>query len=236
MTEAYISPSSTCTEKCRTLVCFFAGILTYRNNFEHAANEIAKRYRHAKIVMIFPYGLANGKQGSALIRLLTRQLSQAGYDLVRDQSRRVKEASHIIRAHAADVGRLILIGHSAGGVIAYRTGLELQEHYGDQQIRVFAVGCPKFYLKNIPYNENFTYITGQNRDRITQIGSWRKPGSRIYNGKPGREIQMDFNPDHQGWRFHASYFLKSSWADANETFRTNSEELIAKIYELCPDD
>ena len=180
--------------------------------------------------------MANGKQGSTLIRLLTRQLSQAGYDLVRDQSRRVKEASHIIRAHAADVERLILIGHSAGGVIAYRTGLELQEHYGDQHIRVFAVGCPKFYLKNIPYNENFTYITGQNRDRITQIGSWRKPGSRIYNGKPGREIQMDFNPDHQGWRFHASYFLKSSWADANETFRTNSEELIAKIYELCPDD
>jgi len=235
MTESYISPSSTCTEKCRTLVCFIAGILTYRNNFEDAANEIAKRYRHAKIVMIFPYGLANGKQGSALFRLLTRQLSQAGFDLVRDQSRRVKEASHIIRAHAADVERLILIGHSAGGVIAYRTGLELQEHYGAQQIRAFAVGCPKFYLKDIPYNEGFTYITGQNRDRITQIGSWRKPGSKIYKGKPGREIQLDFNPDHQGWRFHASYFLKSSWADANETFRTNSEELIAKIYELCPD-
>jgi len=236
MTEAYISPSSTCTEKCRTLVCFIAGILTYRNNFEDAASEIAKRYRHAKIVMMFPYGMANGKQGSSLIRLLTRQLTQAGYDLARDQSRRVKEASQIIRAHAADVERIILIGHSAGGVIAYRTGLDMQEHFGIQQVRVFAVGCPKFYLKNIPYNEGFTYITGQNQDRITQIGSWRKPSSRIYTGKPGREIQIDFNPDHQGWRFHASYFLKSAWTDSNETFRTNSEELIAKIYELCPDD
>lgn len=235
MTETFVSSNSTCTMQCRTVVFFFAGILTYRNNFEAAAREIAKRYQNAKIVMIFPYGTANGTKGSSSMRLLARQLTQAGYDLARDQSQRVTKASRIILEHASGAEHLILIGHSAGGVIAYRTGLYLAEQYDIQQTQVFVVGCPKFYLKDIPYNDHFTYITGQNPDRITQIGSWRMPGSRLYRGKPGRVIQMEFNPGHQGWRFHASYFLNSTWTDSNQAFRTNSEELISKIHEIMDD-
>ena len=232
MTEAFVSPHSTCSLNCSTVVCFFAGVLTYRNNFEDAASEIARRYPNAKIVMIFPYGMANGREGAALFRLLARQLTQVGYDLARECSLRVINAAEILRDHAAGCDRLILIGHSAGGVVAYRTGLYMKEKFGLQEVQVFAVGCPKFYLKDIPYNNRFTYITGQKPDRITQIGSWRKPGSRVYRGRPGREIQLDFNPDHQGWRFHASYFLKSAWTDSNQTFRTNSEDLVSKIHEL----
>jgi hypothetical protein len=235
MTETFVSSNSACTTQCRTVVFFFAGVLTYRNNFEAAASEIAKSYQQAKIVMIFPYGMANGTKGSSTLRLLARQLTQVGYDLARDQSRRVTKAAQIILQHASDADRLILIGHSAGGVIAYRAGLYLEDKHDIQHVQVFAVGCPKFYVKDIPYNERFTYITGQNPDRITQIGSWRKPGSRLYRGKPGREIQMDFNPDHQGWRFHASYFLNSTWTDSNQAFRTNSEELISQIHNICPD-
>lgn len=234
MTEMFVSSSSTCTINCRTVVFFFAGVLTYRNNFEAAAREIAKRYRYAKIVMIFPYGVANGTSGSSLIRLLIRQLAQIGYDLARDQSRRVTNASHIIREHAADADHLILIGHSAGGVIAYRAGLYLEEKHSFQGVQVFAVGSPKFYLKDIPYNDRFTYITGQNPDKITRIGSWRRPGSRLYRGRPGREIQMKFNPLHMGWRFHAAYFLESAWTDSNQVFHTNSEDLVSKIHELYP--
>ncbi|MGG3308146.1 alpha/beta hydrolase [Paenibacillus lautus] len=234
MTETFVSSYSTCSNNCRTVVFFFAGVLTYRNNFEDAASEIALRYPNAKIVVIFPYGMANGIAGSSLIHLLARQLTQVGYDLVREQSRRVVNAGQIIREHAADTDQLILIGHSAGGVVAYKAGLHLEEKYDFRGIHVFAVGCPKFYLKDIPYNERFTYITGQNPDRITRIGSWRKPGSRVYRGSPGREIQVDFNPDHQGWRFHASYFLKSVWMDSNEAFHTNSVDLVSKIHELYP--
>ncbi|MNK27309.1 hypothetical protein D3C87_456620 [compost metagenome] len=234
MIETFVSPNSTCTINCRTVVYFFAGVLTYRDNFEAAASEIAKRYRNVKIVIIFAYGVANGIAGSSLMRLLARQLTEVGYDLARSQSRRVTKASQIIREHAAGADQLILIGHSAGSVIAYRSGLYLEEKYGSQQVEVFAVGCPKFHLKDIPYNDKFTYITGQNPDRITQIGSWRKPGSRVYRGKPGREIQIEFNPAHQGWRFHASYFLKSVWTDSNQAFHTNSEDLVSKIYELYP--
>lgn len=234
MTETFISSNSTCTLKCRTVVVFFAGVLTYRNNFEAAASEIAKRYDNAKIVMIFPYGMANGISGSSLFGLLARQLTQVGYDLTREQSRRIISASEIIREHAVDAANLIFIGHSAGGVVAYRTGLYLEAEYGVNQIQVFAVGCPKFYLKDIPYNSRFTYITGQKLDRITQIGGWQRPGSRVYRGKPGRIIQMEFNPNHQGWRFHASYFLKSDWTDSNEVFHTNSEDLVSKIHELHP--
>ncbi|WP_422656772.1 thioesterase domain-containing protein [Paenibacillus sp. EC2-1] len=230
----FISSSSTCTVNCRTVVYFFAGILTYRNNFEAAAREIALRYANVKIVTIFPYGMANGKKGSSLIRLLTKQLSQVGYDLTRDRSRRVISATQIIREHIEDAENILFIGHSAGGVIAYRTGLLLEEKYGVGRAQIFAIGCPKFYLKDIPYNDRFTYITGQNSDRITRIGSWRMPGSRQYRGKPGREIQMDFNPIHQGWRFHASYFLESVWTDSNQMFHTNSTDLITKIHELYP--
>ncbi|GAB6930943.1 hypothetical protein JCM10914A_49260 [Paenibacillus sp. JCM 10914] len=232
MTEAFVSSHSTRTGPCRTVIFFFAGVLTYRNNFEAAAREIAKRYHDAKIVMIFPYGMANGIAGSALLRLLARQLTQIGYDFTREQSRRVATAAEIIREHAAAVDHIILIGHSAGGVVAYRTGLYLEETCGFPQVQVFAVGCPKFFIKDIAYNERFTYITGQNPDRITQIGRWRKPGSKLYRGKPGRELQIEFNPGHQGWRFHASYFLDSVWTDANEVFRSNSEELIARIHDM----
>ncbi|RUT35753.1 alpha/beta hydrolase [Paenibacillus zeisoli] len=234
MFETYVSPSSTCSKNCSTVVCFFAGVLTYRDNFEDAANEIAKRYRNAKIVVIFPYGTANGTKSSSLIRLLVRQLAEVGYDLARDLSRRVIKASQIIHEHIADADHVILIGHSAGGVMAYRTGLFLEKEYGDDRAQIFAVGSPKFFLKDIPYNSRFTYITGQNPDRITQIGRWRRPGSRYYRGAPGQEIQVEFNPAHQGWRFHASYFLKSAWTDSNEMFHTNSEDLVSKIHELYP--
>lgn len=233
-TELFISPHSTCNLHCTTVVCFFAGVLTYQNNFEDAACEISKKYPNVKILIIFPYGSANGKAGSSLFRLLTRQLTYVGYDLVRDQSSRVRDASQIIREHAGTSDQLILIGHSAGGVIAYRTGLNLEQKYGFHRVQVFAVGSPKFYLKNIPYNGRFTYITGQNPDRITRIGSWRIPGSRMFKGRPGREIQVEFNPDHQGWRFHTAYFLKSAWTDSNQEFHANAEDLVSKIHELYP--
>lgn len=234
MIEAFVSSNSTCARNCPTVVCFFAGILTYRNNFESAASEIAIRYPFAKILIIFPYGTAENTDKYSMPRLLARQLAQAGRDLSSDQSRRVKTIVELIHGHGASNKQLILIGHSAGGVIAYRAGLHLETNYGFQDVRTFAVGSPKFYLKDIPYNTRFTYITGQNTDRITRIGSWRRPGSRVFRGKPGQELQMDFNPGHQGWRFHASYFLNSAWTDENRVFRSNAKDLIAKIHELCP--
>ncbi len=234
MIEAFTSSQSTCTNHCRTVVCFFAGILTYRNNFETAASEIAHRFHDAKIVTIFPYGMAAGTNRSALNRLLARQLPEVGYDLTHGQSRRVKTASEIIREEGALAEQIILIGHSAGGVVAYRSGLYLEEKYGLKHIQVFAVGCPKFHLKAIPFNKRFTYITGQKPDKITRIGSWRRPGSRVYLGKPGREIQMEFNPGYQGWQYHASYFLNSVWSDPNQVFHANVKDLISKIHELSP--
>lgn len=235
MIETFVSSNSTCTRECRTVVFFVAGILTYRNNFEAAAAEFVKRYPNVKIVMIFPYGMAHGTTRSLLSRLLARQLAHVGYDLIHEKSRRVMAAAEIIREHGASADQLILVGHSAGSVIAYRAGLDLEEKHGFRQVQVFAVGSPKFFLKDISFNQQFTYITGQKPDKITRIGSWRKPGSRKYRGKPGREIQLDFNPDHQGWRFHASYFLNSAWSDANQVFHSNVEDLVSKIHELCPE-
>lgn len=234
MTETFVSSRSVCTVNCKTVVFFIAGVLTYRNNFEAAASEVAHKYPDAKIVMHFPYGMADGKTRSSYISLLAKQISQAGYDMAWERSRRVLNTSHVILEHAEGADQVILIGHSAGGVVAYRAGLYLEDNYGIRHTRIFAVGSPKFYLKDIPYNDRFTYITGQNLDRITRIGRWRKPGSRIYKGKPGREVQMDFNPAHQGWRFHASYFLDSAWTDANQIFRTNSKDLIRTIHALFP--
>lgn len=232
MIEAFVSSHSTCTDKCETVVCFLAGILTYRNNFEAAAYEVAQRYPDAKIVVIFPYGMASGTSRSELQRLLTRQLPQVGYDLLHGPSRRVRLVSEIMREHAASADQLLLIGHSAGGVVAYRSGLMLSEKYGQEQVRVVAVGSPKFHLKDIPFNKRFTYISGRNPDQITRIGSWRRPGSRVYCGKPGQDIQLDFNPANSGWQYHAAYFLKSAWVDQNHVPRSNVEDLISKIHEL----
>ena len=51
----------------------------------------------------------------------------------------------------------------------------MEEKFGFQKVQVFAVGCPKFYLKDIPYNNRFTYITGQNPDRITKSAAGANP-------------------------------------------------------------
>ncbi|SDE57944.1 hypothetical protein SAMN04488542_10117 [Fontibacillus panacisegetis] len=212
-----------------------AGILTFRNNFEAAAYEVAQRYPDAKIVVIFPYGMASGTSRLVQHRLLTRQLAQVGYDLIHCSSRRVRLVSEIIREHGASADQLLLIGHSAGGVVAYRSGLVLGERYGMHQVQVFAVGSPKFHLKDIPFNKQFTYISGRDPDRVTRIGRWRRPGSRVYCGKPERDIRLDFNPGHSGWKYHASYFLKSAWKDQNHVLHSNAEDLISKIHELCPE-
>lgn len=233
MIDAFVSSHSTCTGTCRTVVCFLAGILTYRNNFEAAAHEVARRYPGVKIVVIFPYGMASDTSRSAHYRRLTRQLAQVGFDLLHGPSRRVRLVSEIIREHAASADQLILIGHSAGGVVAYRSGLLLEEKHGLQQVQVFAVGSPKFHLKDIPFNKRFTYIRGQHHDKVTGIGSWRRPGSRVYRGQPEQDIRMEFNPGHAGWRYHASYFLKSAWEDQHQVLHSNAEDLISTIHELC---
>lgn len=235
MIETFVSSHSTCTDKCRTVVCFLAGILTYRNNFEAAAYEVVQRYPDAKVVVIFPYGMASGTSRSAQRRLLTRQLPQVGYDLIHGPSRRVRLVSDIIYEHGASADQILLIGHSAGGVVAYRTGLILEEKFGLKQVQVFAVGSPKFHLKDIPFNKRFTYISGRNLDKVTRIGSWDRPGSRVYSGQPGQDIRLDFNPGHSGWQYHASYFLKSAWKDQNDVLHSNVGDLISKIHELCPD-
>ncbi|MBA9088519.1 hypothetical protein FHR92_005035 [Fontibacillus solani] len=184
--------------------CLFFG---FRNNFEAAAYEVAQIYPAAKIVVIFPYGMASGTSRFVQQRLLTRQLAQVGHDLIHGPSRRVRLVSEIIREHGESANQLLLIGHSAGGVVAYRSGLVLGERYGMQQVQVFAVGSPKFHLKDIPFNQRFTYISGRNPDRVTRIGSWRRPGSRVYRGQPGRDIQLDFNPGHLGWKYHAMLLI-----------------------------
>ncbi|NMO98043.1 alpha/beta hydrolase [Paenibacillus lemnae] len=231
--EAYLSSHSTCEESCHTTICFIAGVVTYRNNFEAAAREMSKQFPKVKILTIFPYGTANGTNRSSFLRLLGSQLTQAGYDINLSQSKRVRVVSELIRKHSPTGNRLILIGHSAGGVIAYRSGLLLEEKYKLSPAQIFAVGSPKFPLKDIPFNQRFTYITGQSLDRITRIGRWGIPGSRVYRGKPGREIQMNFNPANQGWRFHASYFLDSGWQDADQDFHANARDLVSKIAEIC---
>ena len=70
------------------------------------------------------------------------------------------------------------------------------------------------------------------RIRTGSPGSWRKPGSR--RGRPGREIQLDFNPIIR-MAVSCLLFSKSGWTDSNEAFHTNSVDLISKIHELHPE-
>lgn len=233
--EAYVSSFSTCSSaRCRTLVCFFAGILTFRNNFEAAAKEISIKYPEARIVVLFPYGMVHNEQGTAMTRMLLRQLAEVRYDLTHEQSWRITSCLELIREHAVTAENILFIGHSAGGVIAYRLGAWLDELRETAPVHVFAVGSPKFYLKEIAINDRFTYITGQNRDRVTRLGKWNRWGSSKYRGKPAREIQLNFNPAFQDWQFHARYFLNSRWTDGDELLHSNCEDLISKIHEICP--
>jgi hypothetical protein len=152
-----------------------AGVATSENFLDGLKHELVRRYGHAGIhvhsSMLFPYGDWN--------RGLLKQVMEICYDLFprfgRNSSyyRGQMVANHIKDTYNS--GRIVIIGHSSGGVIGIHAANRLAlEQYPD--VRVVQIGSPKCAVP-IHIQKTSLYIRAMNHlgklsDPITRIGSW----------------------------------------------------------------
>lgn len=155
-------------------IFLLAGVKTTPSAF-YSLEEALKLFIKQKgitpdIELLFPYGEAE--------RSLMRQLFEVRSDL----SNRAKLAGfggrkvwHRIDKHRA-IPRLLLIGHSGGGVAAYQIARKLFEDSQPIETKVIQIGSPKTRI--IPQLRNQVgYIHsiddgGAMNDPITRLGTW----------------------------------------------------------------
>ncbi|MBP1994316.1 phospholipase D-like domain-containing protein [Paenibacillus eucommiae] len=175
--------------------------------------------------------LIAGMQNASGIYIMTSFVMHSGVRLLAPHLKRALDHGAEVRMLAGDY----LFVSQPDGLRALK---EIDDRLEAQLWRSAGTSFhPKAYLLDYENGEGLLIVGSSNFSLSAmrmQIGRWRKPGSRVYIGRPGREIQMEFNPAHQGWQFHAAYFLKSDWTDSKQVFRTNSENLVSTIHELYP--
>lgn len=151
-----------------------AGVATSPNFFNDFCSGLEQLYASAgirvKIKIIFPYGDWRNP--------LISQVNKVRLDLKHpvekyEQSRGGQQAHRLILDAYSD-GKIIIIGHSAGGVSGYYAGRMLKEKDGLPLQQVVQIGSPK--VKIVPaYQNQVAYLRAYKRlnsDIITRIGSW----------------------------------------------------------------
>jgi len=126
------------------------GMLQVGDYFAGAKKDIVNRYKAVGIDPVhvgdfYPYGIMDGIPKRESFRFLARQALKVSRDMYR-RYRRNPGGLYAFRKIRADydmygTGPIILIGHSGGGVAAYKTAKLLADR-GYPVERVFLVGAP----------------------------------------------------------------------------------------------
>lgn len=126
------------------------GMLQVGDYFAGAKQDIVNRYKAVGIDPVhvcdfYPYGYMDGVPKRESLRFLARQALKVSRDMYR-RYRRNPGGLHAFRQIRADydahgTGAIVLIGHSGGGVAAYKTAKLLADR-GYPVERVFLVGAP----------------------------------------------------------------------------------------------
>jgi hypothetical protein len=216
-----------------------AGVATSLNFMEDFKLELIKRYEHAGMEvqssMLFPYGDWS--------RRLWKQVMEISYDLLprfgRNSSyyRGQVVAEHIMKTHGG--GRIIIIGHSSGGVTGIQAAQRLdREHYPD--VRIIQIGSPKCTVP-IDMRKSALFIravnqSGKSTDPITRIGSWggweRCKGIVRWNSRLKAPSSIQSITIIGG---HADYF-RSREPFMDEQGRSNLDKTVGSIWEWLNDN
>ncbi len=152
-----------------------AGVATSENFLDDFKQELERRFKQevidVRISILYPYGNWN--------RGLFRQVMEIGYDVLP----RIKVMCRLQRGHQIanyikdnyQGGRIIIIGHSIGGVVAVQAAKLLDpQQFPDQ--RVIQIGSPKCAVSEGKRNTTLYIRTsnplGKPADPITRLGSW----------------------------------------------------------------
>ncbi|MEX2462340.1 MAG: hypothetical protein WD469_13755 [Paenibacillaceae bacterium] len=152
-----------------------AGVATSENFLDDFKHELVRRYEQVGIEvhvsLLYPYGAWN--------RRLWKQVMEISNDLLprfrrnRSSVRGQMVADYIRKTYRG--GRVVIIGHSSGGVMGVHAATRLDRKlYPD--VRVVQIGSPKCAV--LKGNQHSTlYIRamnhlGKSADPITWLGSW----------------------------------------------------------------
>jgi hypothetical protein len=152
-----------------------AGVATSLSFMEDFVKELERRYQHAgyeiQTHLLFPYGDWG--------RNVVKQVIEIGFDLMprfvktHGYPRGQVVANHIKKTHQS--GRIVIIGHSSGGV----TGVHAASYLDRAQfpeVFVVQIGSPKCHVPSqARIGTLFVYAVnemGKSTDPITWLGSW----------------------------------------------------------------
>lgn len=152
-----------------------AGVATAPHYMDHAAAEFVRRYEESGIPVqtqsLMPYGDWSRKLRPQLLEVRRDlKLSRMG----RVMSVRGLWTADMIRA-TYDGKRIVLIGHSAGGIAAIHAASILSQQ-GIEVDHIVAIGSPKCAIPaNILHATLYVHAVDKNgrpADPITRIGTW----------------------------------------------------------------
>ncbi|WP_152619538.1 hypothetical protein [Cohnella kolymensis] len=165
-------------------IYLLAGISSTAAIFRECKRELLRRFREAGREPVVRELLPYGDNSQSIVR----QLLDVGSDLARLRlpgrwRSGGKEAADEIRKFSLG-RRVLLIGHSGGGVAAYEAAVLLRAEGAIRDFRIVMVGSPKVPIRMLPAERVSYFVAidenGQQVDPVTRLGSW---GGWARNGR-----------------------------------------------------
>lgn len=220
-------PANMCTSSCDFTVVFVGGMLTFSSYFDDTMIKLKNKYasigKTVNFKTVFPYGNADNTSGPQdLVTLGSIQLVKIKLDL--DNSflavGGTKTAAVAKEAQTAAGGKLILIGHSGGGIAAYRAAQKLRSQSTSLLVQeIVNVGSPRTAIESY-WQNRFTYVVADCfwGDPNTAYGT--RGLFNIYRPNSRRKVQLDPAFGDGGFYIHMGYFQDRSWNNglSNSTF------------------
>lgn len=157
-------------------IYLLAGIGSTAAIFRECKRELRRRFQEAGRDPVIRELLPYGDDTQSILR----QLLEVGTDLARLRlpgkwRSGGREAAEQIRQSSMG-RRVLLIGHSGGGVAAYEAAVILRGEGAITDFRIVQVGSPKVPIRIVPCDRVSYFVAvdenGQHVDSVTRLGSW----------------------------------------------------------------
>lgn len=220
-----ITTYSTCAPSCDYSIYLFSGVNTESHMWDEAIpvirNQFSTGNKKVAIHQHHPFGLADGLEGRKRLQFIGLQLLEV--QNLRHGEQPKSNDVNFIKENISG-GKVILVGHSGGGVAAYRAAVKLESEEELIIGNVVAVGSPKWYLPLSDVNDKFIYIESL-YDRLT-VGEWGVVRA------PAHNLIIELNPENRDiFGDHAYYFTNLDWNDSEGNARNNVKDTVELIYE-----
>ncbi|WP_232699209.1 hypothetical protein [Brevibacillus daliensis] len=206
-------------------------MLSNSSLFESAKIDIIKRYADqgstVQVESFFPYGTTdkidtNNKK--EMVNLATMQLDFIIQDLKEKGYFYYLSPSYLYIKSTYQSGKIVIIGHSGGGVSGFRASEKLNN---DDKILVHEmvqVGSPRVESTNRHVINQTTFLSAYN-DPISILGIWTEG----YEPLPEKSFTVFLEQLANGAAAHTSYFSNKPWAIAPSI--SNLSVTLDKIWE-----